>query len=176
MCSRSVSLMMGAVTPLAGVWIEIGMKNRVNRVEVSHPPRGGVDRNMIILFWERRQICHPPRGGVDRNLALVRTDRQPPSHPPRGGVDRNLHKVKCLGILPSHPPRGGVDRNTILILAETPRRVTPLAGVWIEIFWLVDPVVDCWSPPSRGCGSKSQDINPAFAELLSPPSRGCGSK
>ncbi len=55
------------VTPLAGVWIEISITDPPFCRSWSHPPRGGVDRNIGYTPEDIVSQCHPPRGGVDRN-------------------------------------------------------------------------------------------------------------
>ena len=59
-----------AVTPLAGVWIEIIAADWQDTHKCGHSPRGSVDWNHKVHPQKRGVPGHSPRGSVDWNITL----------------------------------------------------------------------------------------------------------
>ena len=142
------------VTPLAGVWIEIYITSWKRSAFSCHSPCGSVDWNVYCLAV----VLHVPLSLPLREcglkyhccLNIISDDR----HSPCGSVDWNLCSLLHLSLAFSHSPCGSVDWNTVHIIINAHIKVTPLAGVWIEItkqdVWVRQPP----SLPLRECGLK----------------------
>ena len=128
-----VSSSSGAVTPLAGVWIEIGRRHAPSTVQWSLP-----SRECGLKFARPGQI--PPKDASlpsrECGLKSGRHDehRVPPGVTPLAGVWIEILVTGALLDLPPVTPLAGVWIEMIYVPANTTYRlVTPLAGVWIEM-------------------------------------------
>ena len=129
----------GVVTPLAGVWIEITGKVRKLGNAVGHSPCGSVDWNIL---WNRQYFsanCHSPCGSVDWNSVkrpgILDTIFR---HSPCGSVDWNLSRHVKRRDKNRHSPCGSVD-------------------------WNAKTVTDTGRPPSHSpCGSVDWNISKSY--------------
>ena len=121
-----------AVTPLAGVWIEIPA-DTFDSISVSVTPLAGVWIE-ISETWMQGILCRvTPLAGVWIEIGIY------------AAVAGRRH----------HSPCGSVDWNYIFTTEVIVGSVTPLAGVWIEIVKLVEDFTnDSSSLPLRECGLK----------------------
>ena len=111
-CQAETSIPLISVTPLAGVWIEIFKLNPTD-INVGHSPCGSVDWNAKSFFWSNPDNCHSPCGSVDWN---------------------SLRPASLMSAITSLPLRECGLKSCSVSLSALTWTVTPLAGVWIEIY------------------------------------------
>ena len=165
-----------------------------------HPPREGVDWNLLAFSLMSMRFRHPPREGVDWNKFAGAHELLGASHPLHEGVDWN--KFLAYGFhafIASPSTRGcGLKCFAAALLRRKPI-VTLYTRVWIEISppvfmrfprfchplhegvdWnpFLGPCFDfrIRSPSTRGCGLKLCRRHWRKACLRSPSTRGCGLK
>ena len=155
-CSESRKIKHFIVTPLVGVWIEIVTGIHPVSSCFGHSPCGSVDWNTKRCLWMWRPWCHSPCGSVDWNSQWT---------------DRLFDTLLSL-------PLRECGLKYRLHNPELARQfVTPLAGVWIEIYYLY--VCTCTRYCHSPCGSvdwnsSMRALPPARATSL--PLRECGLK
>ena len=165
------------VTPFAGVWIEMAHPYTYRHC-LSVTPFAGVWIEIVLpVYSNDHRCCHSLRGSVDWNALICGGGEEKEGHSLRGSVDWNLYLINKLDKQISHSLRGSVDWNTRKASKDARNRVTPFAGVWIEI---------CDRPTwtevlHRHSLRGSVDWNCVFAVslrllALSLPSRECGLK
>ena len=144
------------VTPLAGVWIEIGRK--LYRIPLH-------------------RIVTPLAGVWIEILCKVNTNKPSMSLPLRECGLKSDAEQTYLDSL-RHSPCGSVDWNsTYNAFKKAGKVVTPLAGVWIEIILLMRLCQSIRkSLPLRECGLKFICYATAFLVDQSLPLRECGLK
>ena len=150
------------VTPFAGVWIEICHTAFPGNHDLCHSLCGSVDWNpKFILPPIIVYVCHSLCGSVDWNRFPPARTYQDSGHSLCGSVDwnRKMHmniygyplslplrecglkyqpKGRYWGVEPCHSLCGSVDWNRSQCHSAADR-VTPFAGVWIEIQNYVHP-------------------------------------
>ena len=94
--------------PARGTWIEILIKNVIERDAIDVPRKGNVDRNNFAYTrMARLQKDVPRKGNVDRNLAAVDELEASVDVPRKGNVDRNIAwRISSIVCLKTFPARG----------------------------------------------------------------------
>ena len=162
-----------AVTPLAGVWIEIFIFRKRFYKCRRHSPCGSVDWNANVPLLYGIFFGHSPCGSVDWNhKTLLLFWATFISHSPCGSVDWNRPKCPRTHCKRRHSLCGSVDWNYLPLYNNWGRLVTPLAGVWIEIGQCAHGSQNRWSLPLRECGLKWTRSTEGFTEMGHSP---CGS-
>ena len=166
---------------------ECGLKYCKKGADVSslgHSPCGSVDWNIYGSPPMRNCPLSLPLRECGLKLLSFHIWPVPLSHSPCGSVDWNNKKDFAIrGIIESlplrecglkyqwkrrkrnkagHSPCGSVDWNDITYGQCFVERVTPLAGVWIEILQEQGLFEDIVSLPLRECGLKSFYPHPLF--------------
>ena len=125
-----------------------------------------------------KNCCHSPCGSVDWNRHSQHThQRLEHCHSPCGSVDWNIWVIRIRDIGVGHSPCGSVDWNQSWELFSLLDLVTPLAGVWIEIFLSFGLVSQCLVTPLAGVWIEIQfAVWTCSKSLTSLPLRECGLK
>ena len=165
------------VTPCAGVWIEILPPAAIGLRHLRHSLCGSVDwntaaRNTPPSLW-RHSLC----GSVDWNSFMASSPYASTSHSLCGSVDWNFKPQEIEGIRPESLPvrECGLKFQTARNWGDK-TRVTPCAGVWIEIKKCWEKTNYRWSLPVRECGLKYWPEQAFLTTCLSLPVRECGLK
>ena len=126
-----------AVTPFAGVWIEIeDIENMLKEALVT--PFAGVWIE-IQITQKKRNMCHvTPFAGVWIEIAIrtIFDSKCCRSLPSRECGLKYLSYLLCFILWPSLPSRECGLKSVPFVLLLSPFVVTPFAGVWIEITWV----------------------------------------
>ena len=160
---------------------ECGLKYYYNTIEnmltSSHSLRGSVDWNFWVQVHVHGAGRHSLRGSVDWNWrgrhykhgkqvtpyagvwieisTILYLYLRSNSHSLRGSVDWNLKKNALKHInSPSLPTRECGLKYLYIIKKKGEWKVTPYAGVWIEIVHDRKVIITAWSLPTRECGLK----------------------
>ena len=117
-----------------------------------HSPCGSVDWNILPVRTAINAICHSPCGSVDWNKSNMTGKSRHKGHSLCGSVDWNFVSHANVLLPLSHSLCGSVDWNKLCCRSPPSQEVTPLMGVWIEIYCrcelrlmrFVTPLVGVW--------------------------------
>ena len=161
------------VTPLVGVWIEIWHIFVMIVSDRCHSPCGSVD-------WNMKHICDDCIWPMSlplwecglKYLQFLRTHIWWQCHSPCGSVDWNWLLLEIIFCGVRHSPCGSVDWNLPYMILQWGYLVTPLVGVWIEIFLSLQLADRELSLPLWECGLKFEYFVGNFFKYRHSP---CGS-
>ena len=135
-----------------------------------------MDRNTLTKHAPTVWVLSPPSRGRGSKLLRPRRPQQSRLSPPSRGRGSKHDGSRRGRFRWRRLLHGGVDRNKSGRASRLELRVASFTGAWIETDRRFLPRRSCWSPPSRGRGSKQHQRRHAAVRLASPPSRGRGSK
>ena len=141
-----------AVTPLAGVWIEIVLHSHPEVMPPSLPLRECGLKFCVFKTYYSVLTSLPLRECGLKSESFLHNCRCHSVTPLAGvWIEIRYHQRGPAHRL-RHSPCGSVDWNDCIVLYKTVSFVTPLAGVWIEISFsalsscsaLVTPLAGVW--------------------------------